>query len=248
MLPCALQATDSTAERTARAKNYMGAKLTAAHLAELDGINVHAYAFRTGTDGIRVALHPEAAGNGFLEIHGALAWRNANAPNLPVYLTEYGYDSPGAGDACLHGECVSELAAAAYTLRSTFIANRLGVRRADYYFYGNSPRSGLFTKSGLTGKVSAGAAEKETFRSLRLLSTELRDYRFSRVLREDSGAYVYEFTDAQGSAVVVAWLPQAIGATPRGCPELAGRTKWLDFAPGRTTAMGEVGPFPVVYR
>ncbi len=250
ILPCALQAVDSATEKTTYLRNYIGGRISPETLAQLDGLNAHTYAFVSNPDGARTETYPENPAGAWGELHNMLRWRNANAPGLPVYLTEFGYDSPGAKADCDFSECVSEEEAAAYTLRSVLIANRLGIRRADYYFYGNTDGEGLFTRSGLVGLPATGAEEKLTFEVLARLRAELGDYRFTEVIQEDETLYAYRFSDTEGGERVVAWRPRALTAraTPAGdSPEaLAGVAAVYSFDPQGTPA-SDLSGWPQVY-
>ena len=234
VLPCALQACDPYVESTQHGKNYIGNRISPSTISKLKGLNAHSYSFLNDRIGNRHATYPEHPASKWNELNNMLRWRDANAPQLPIYLTEFGYDSPGGGDQCVHSECVSENEAAAYTLRSILIANRLGIRRADYYFFGNSERSGLFSKSGLVGKVSTGAQDKQVFVSMKSFIAQFFDYHVTEVVTENSDRYIYKLEKDSGETVWVAWIPQSLSAIPIEVSELSGKQQIFTFAPDQS--------------
>ncbi|MFK8054631.1 MAG: hypothetical protein AB8F78_00805 [Saprospiraceae bacterium] len=233
ILPCALQACDPYVESTSNGKNYIGNRISPTSLSNLKGLNSHAYSFLNDRIGNRNATYPEHPASKWNELNNMLRWRDANAPQLPIYLTEFGYDAAGSGDTCTHSECVSASEAAAYTLRSILLANRLGIKRADYYFFGNSERSGLFSKSGLVSKVSTGAQDKQVFVSLQAFANQLADYRVIEILIESADRYVYKLESSQGDIRWAAWIPQDLNTTPLEISELSGKQMIFTFQPNQ---------------
>jgi hypothetical protein len=209
VFPCALQAADPGTEQSDDFKNYMGARITPEAAALLDGINVHAYSWATNPMGVRRAVHPEHPNSSFWELNSAIRWRNRNMPGKKIYLSEWGWDAPGAGEDCTHNECVSEEAAAAYAVRAALIAARLGIDRATWFFYANEEKgSSLFTRSGLTGSVTTGFQKKKPFHALESLVRLCGDKFFLQVVREDETAWLYLLGNADGKPThLVAWKP-----------------------------------------
>ncbi len=209
VLPCALQAYDPAAEASGQ-KNYLGARLTAAEAPYLDGLNLHPYSFFKGDDSIRRAVPPEHPGSGMQGIYSAMRWRDHNLPGQPIYVTEWGWDHAGAGQDCLHPECVSDVEAAAYTTRALLMMQRLGVERAVYFYHRNLWSTGLFTRSGLTGSKEVNFAKKRSFYALQALLAEVGDRRFLGILQEDAAAWVYALGDSTGQVThLIAWRPEA---------------------------------------
>lgn len=209
VFPCALQAVDPLAEKHGPWKNYIGDRITEQAAKLLDGINIHCYSYVTGGDGRRKAVHPEHPGSSFWEMLNAIRWRNQNMPGKKIYLSEWGWDSDGAGEDCTHDECVSEKAAANYAVRGALIAARLGIDRATWFFHANDKTpSSLYGRSGLLGSLNTGFKQKQAFLALQFLVEKLGDKYFHSVLREDETAWVYRFGNAEGKVThLVAWLP-----------------------------------------
>lgn len=209
VLPCALQAHDPGAEASGH-KNYLGARLTSTEALYLDGLNLHPYSFFKGEDGIRRAVHPEHIGSNMHSIYSAMRWRDHNMPGKPIYVTEWGWDHAGAGQDCLHNECVSEAEAAAYTTRALLMMQRLGVERAVYFYHSNLWSTGLFTRSGLTGSKEVNFAKKRSFYALQALLAEVGDREFLGILQEDEAAWIYALGDSTGKVThLIAWRPKA---------------------------------------
>jgi len=248
VLPCALQASDSTAESTSTKRNYIGTRISPETLDKIKGLNIHVYSFLNDRVGNRTATYPEHPSSKWNEINNMLRWRNANAPDLPIYLTEFGYDAIfGGGDDCVHSECVTGPEAAAYTLRSILIANRLGIKRADYYFFGNSEASGLYTKSGLVGKASLGAQEKQVFTVLRAMANLLSEYRVIEIISEEEDRYVYKLESNTGDICWVAWVPQDLNAVPVIATELAGKQMIYNFDTSQNLS-NQISAWPSIWQ
>lgn len=231
VFPCALQAVDPLAEKFGQWKNYIGDRITPESAKLLDGINIHCYSYLNGKDGKRKAVHPEHPGSSFWEMLNAIRWRNQNMPGKKIYLSEWGWDSDGAGEDCTHAECVSEEAAANYAVRGALIAARLGIERASWFYHANDKSgSSLYTRSGLLGSANTGFAKKKTFFALALLVKHLGGKYFHSVEREDEIAWIYRFGDADGKVThLVAWRP--IGEEDEGTME------WLDIQEKAKTAL-----------
>jgi hypothetical protein len=69
-------------------------------------------------------------------LHNMLAWRDANMPGTPVWVTEWGWDAARPGEGCgASTECVSQLAQAAYGIRGLALLARKGVAASHWFFY-----------------------------------------------------------------------------------------------------------------
>lgn len=214
VLTGALQAGDPLSE-SATGGDYIGARVDADVASKLSALNAHAYSYMTATDGERVAVHPEHPSSSLRSVLDMLRWRDANVPGTPVWLTEWGWDSDGVGESCNDGECVTEEAQALYAVRGALLWSRLGLERADWFFYANiTGCDTLFCRSGLTGTAESGFAPKRSFRALQGLLAVAGDRRFVRVLREDDEVWAYALGDADGTIThVAAWRPVDAGDT-----------------------------------
>ena len=212
VLPCALQAADPTAE-DGYFQNYIGARVPAALLPRLDGLNAHAYSYAPDFFQRERAVGPEHPLSTFGEVKNMLRWRDANAPGLPVYLSEWGYDYPGPNSDCTHPVCVSPDAAVAYALRTLFYAQRLGLARATWYYFADEEKpSGLYTRSGLTEARQTGFAPKAVFVAFQQLLSRFGELRLHRVIEDGPRTYTYLLSaDGQSPTHLVTWLAASPG-------------------------------------
>ncbi len=208
ILPCALQAFDAQAVANTNFSNWMGDKLSSTTADLVDGLNVHTYSYATDDMGNRIGIHPESVQSTMRELLSTIHFRNRNMPGKPIYLTEWGWDSDGAGEDCTHGECVSEEAATAYASRGALMSMRLGIQQATWYFYGNFGNSKKWSRSGTTGSKASGFQKKRTFYALQSLVHHLGDQQFLEVVQEDETAWMYLMGDENGNPThLVAWRP-----------------------------------------
>jgi len=173
-----------------------------------------------------MGVHPEHPMSILHDVNAYLRFRDAAAPGLPVYLTEWGWDSAGGGEDCTApadraGDtpdplCVSEAAQALYAVRGALLLARKGLSRLTWFFYGNTVRSSSlwdqakakFSRSGLSSSSEAGFQNKQSLYALELFVSSLGATHFLSVLVEDASAYVYVLGDpVSGATHVVAWRP-----------------------------------------
>ena len=174
VLPCALQAADPIAE-AGDFKNYMGARLTDQEMQYLDGINGHHYSYALTLENgniKRAGTFPENRASSFMEVLANIRFRDQNAPDAPIYVSEWGWDSSTDQSTCAHSECVSEYAQAIYGVRGLMILDRLGIERATWFFYadsGNDETTIVFDRSGLTEDKSKNFNLKKSFKAFQAL-------------------------------------------------------------------------------
>lgn len=208
VLPCALQAGFPDEEHE-KGGNFLGARLADSTAQWLDALNSHHYSYTYNDKGTRIAVHPEHRESSMRGILNDIRFRDANLPDLPIYLTEWGWDSAGADEDCTHGECVSESAQAWYGLRAALWFARLGIDRLTWYFYANvEGGSSLYARAGVTGSKATGFKEKKSFRAFEAMIHHLGKAHFLKVVQENDDAWIYEMGDAAGHpAFLVAWRP-----------------------------------------
>ena len=195
-------------------------------LSYLDGWNVHAYSWIQTPRG-RTGIHPEHSMSTINSVNSYLRFRNAVTPELPVYLTEWGWDSAGGGEDCnppperagapAFPECVTEDAQALYAVRGALVLARKGLSRLTWYFYGNSPvtaaqwdkSQGISARSGLTSSSAVGYQNKQALYALEGFIGAFGNLRFLSVIREDRDAYVYGLGPVNSNVTthIVAWRP-----------------------------------------
>ncbi len=207
VLPCALQA--DKPESWSNDGNYVGNRLTWDNTRNIDALNYHAWSYAFMDDGQREAVQPEQSYSSLRGLFNMMRFRDANLPGMPIFVTEFGWDSDGGGEDCEFEECVSERAQALYAVRGTLFLARLGVGRISWFFFANSDCDSLYCRSGLYGsQEGTGFTPKASSRALESLVNLLGDTRFLGVAREDSQAWVYVVgNDAGVPTHVVAWRP-----------------------------------------
>ena len=208
VFPCALQAVDSSAEM-GNYLNYAGVRLLDTIAPYIDGLNVHYYSYYNDSTGIRRATYPENYISSMRGILNDLRYRDANFPGKKIFVSEWGWDSDGAGESCTHNECVSETAQAVYGLRYAMMLNRLGVDDMTWFFFANTnSSSSLYTRSGLTGSSATSFLEKKSFVAFDALLHHLGNDYFLDTLAENDDHWVYLFGDSTGTpSYIAAWRP-----------------------------------------
>mmetsp|Transcript_5877 Transcript_5877/g.6091 ORF Transcript_5877/g.6091 Transcript_5877/m.6091 type:complete len:1210 (+) Transcript_5877:764-4393(+) len=200
-------------------------RVTPNHIKYLDGWNIHTYSWIQTSQG-RTGIYPEHSLSTLHSVNSLIRFRDSNTPNLPIYLTEWGWDSAGGGEDCNppperssdspFPECVSEDAQALYAIRGALVLARKGLSRLTWYFYGNTQRSvsdwdnskGVFSRSGLTSSSTAGFQNKKSLYALEEFMYLLGDTHFLSIIREDHDAYVYVLGHNSTSPThIVAWRP-----------------------------------------
>jgi len=205
VLPCAVQAYDPNSDDGNYISKYIGPQ----QARFLDGLNTHLYSYIFKENGIRVAVNPEDRRSQVWSMANLVRFRNANMPGIPIYVTEFGYDSKGGGEDCTHSECVSEFEQAIYGVRMTMILWRLGAKQLDWYFFSNVPyKSFLHNRSGLTGSYNSGFKPKLSFNVFQNLLQKIGPYHFEKVLEENSRVYAYLLRNPlTGKEMIIAWRP-----------------------------------------
>ena len=210
--PGAFQAENKDDHRT-----YIGTRVLEAFASTVDIINCHTYSFINDDRSIRRATFPENKLSSFNNIRPLTRWRDANVPSKPVWVTEWGWDSDGAGEACRASECVSERAQAIYAVRGLMILARSNIERATWYFYANTDCETLFCRSGLTASFKNNFQKKTVFAIFERLLELIGNTYFQSVIQENATGYVYAL--GQNSATtytsnvtketshLLAWLP-----------------------------------------
>ena len=209
------QAEDKHATNT-----YIGNRVLPEVANKIDVINCHTYSFVTNSQGVRVGTYPEHKESSFNNIRPITRWRDANTPNKPVWVTEWGWDADGGGEVCRASECVTQKAQAVYGIRGLMILARSSIERATWYFYANSPDCNtLFCRSGLTTSKNNNFVKKTIFVVFEDLLSRIGDKYFHSPLQENENGYIYLFGDKPTSSHdglvpditkathIVGWLP-----------------------------------------
>lgn len=207
VIPCAVQAYAPHDDNN----NYISTYLTSWNTQQIDGVNSHIYAYTYNSEGNRIAVNPEDRRSEVWSVSNLKKYVTQNMGAKDIYVTEFGYDSEGAGDDCTHSECVTELEQAIYGARMSLILYRLGVSQFYWYYFTNvAYDSFLHNRSGLTSPYGKGFKEKASFFAFKTLFETLGDQYFHAILQEDEQAYIYSFSDSSGRiSSIVAWRPSS---------------------------------------
>ena len=205
VLPCAIQAYSVNSEHD----NYISKFVDSRNSKHIDGLNTHLYSYIFDYKGDRIAVNPEDPRSEVWSVNNLQAFSNINLNSIPVYVTEFGYDSEGGGDDCIHDVCISEFEQAIYGTRMALILYRLGAEQFYWYYFANVDYiSMLHNRAGLTSSYSKGFQKKQSFYSFELLQNLLGDYYFHHIIRENNQVYAYAFSDEAGKIKrVIAWRP-----------------------------------------
>jgi hypothetical protein len=201
----------------------------------LDVINLHTYASverKNPSESPWNRSYPEDPAIGYLQVvDEAVAWRNENARDKEVWITEFGYDAC-TPEAMKHRrdwflkldwQGHSDLQQAQYLVRSFFAFAERDVQRAYLYFYDDADEPSFHGCSGLTRRL----VPKMSFWAVKQLYELLGNCRFKRIVTKNPGdLFVYEFEDgADPDRVIwVAWSPTGTRTNEKDHP-VPGATK-----------------------
>ncbi len=177
----------------------------------VDIVNIHIYPEVEGWPTWRRSYPEDPKINFLKDLEHVLAWRDQNAQEKEVWLTEFGYDAstkapPPTGDfAKWQGS--TELQQAEWIVRAYLVLAARGADRAYLYFFNDNDEPHVHGSSGLTRNFQP----KPAFYAVAHLQKTLGAYRLAKVLREDAeSGYLYEFQQGSDARqrVLVAWRPQ----------------------------------------
>ncbi|KAK6188218.1 hypothetical protein SNE40_004447 [Patella caerulea] len=227
VLAGAFQAHDKSSETPPMA-NYIGPRVTQSAAQYIDAVNGHYYNFIYQPSGVRTMSFPEDSRGEFNGVRNLIRWRDMNMPGKPVWITEWGWDSEGAGQTCTYSECVSEDAACLYGIRGLLILARWGIERATWFFYANldqrecpNGNQHIFCRSGLTGSSEVNFAKKKVFYTFQNLLNLIGNKHFLKVVKEDHDGYIYLFGDLRDKSANKPVATHLVGWRPVGASDKA---------------------------
>ncbi len=227
-------------EETENSGNFSGSRIPQEVAPFIDGLNVHHYSYASNADGKRAGVHPEHPQSTMRAVLNDIRFRDANLPGKKIFVTEWGWDSDGAGESCTHSECVTEKEQALYAVRGAMMFIRLGVDRLNWFNYMNG-NGGLYSRSGLVGSPKTNFEEKMSFRALQALLSKLGDRYFLGVIQESNEAWIYQFGDSTGKAThLIAWKPIDGENTDISQVKLSGYSADSAWRISGSTATGEL--------
>ena len=199
---------------TGKSGNYAKSVDCVAQNPELfDVLNIHSYAQLEGWPTWRRSFPEDPNLRHYLSDIAALCqWRDQQAPNKPVWITEFGYDSstkpaePKGDFAQWVG--VTDVQQAQWIVRSLLGFSALPVERAYLYFFNDEDQPRLHASSGITRHFQP----KPSYHALAHLQQVLGDCRFRKVVTaEPADIRVHEYQGDSHKIIWVVWSPTGDG-------------------------------------
>lgn len=172
-----------------------------------DVVNIHTYC----TDD-KDGYSPENENFGIEKNLGIfMDWCKKTLPNIPVWLTEFGWDTYATPNA--HSYVYAPAPQQAnYIIRSYFVALRMGFEKA-FMFMDKDPNSSnvlQYSSSGIITGQASGLAKKPSFYYMATMQNVLGGAVFNRVAsyRQPAGSnevYGFEFTNNANETVYALW-------------------------------------------
>ena len=133
-------------------------------------------------------------------------WRNTNAPDKEVWLTEFGWDTNTESVMAAPNEDTQR----DWIIREYLIANRIGINRSTVYCSRDVAPASDTTKYSTCGLTTQKGeqAKKSSWYGLKTLKTTLTGYKLSNIIKEDNEMYVYEYRKENSNEICYAlWCP-----------------------------------------
>ena len=219
-----IKSVDSTAMHVlgGLAKNnttYIQKILTASNgRVPFDIINIHTYC----TDD-KDGYSPENENFGIEKnLSGFMDWCKKTLPDIPVWLTEFGWDTYSTPNA--HSYVFApELQQANYLLRSYFISLKMGFEKA-FMFMDKDPNSTntlQYSSSGIITDQVSGLAKKPSFYYLATLqnvlgNASLKEIKSYRMLAGSNEVFCFEYVNGNNESVFALWTRVKNSKTDNG--------------------------------
>jgi hypothetical protein len=183
-----------------------------------DVINIHTYC----TDH-KDGYSPENENYGLEKnMSGFMDWCKKTLPDIPVWLTEFGWDTFLNGNNHSYTYAPNEQQAN-YILRSYFIALKMGFEKA-FLFMDKDPNSKntlQYSSSGIISDQATGLQKKPSFYYLATLQNTMGEAVFNRVIsyRELVGnneVYCFEFVNDNHEKIYALWTRAKNSKTDTG--------------------------------
>ena len=183
-----------------------------------DVINVHTYC-KDDKDG----YSPENEKYGIEKnLTKFFEWRDKNTPGIPIWLTEFGWDTHINGNYHSYIYAPHEQQAN-YILRSFFVCLKMGFEKA-FMFMGRDPNSKSTTQyssSGLLYDKEHGLAQKPSYYYLSTMQKRLGNATLNQILsyREminNNEVYCFEFKNENKEFIYAMWTREKDSKTDNG--------------------------------
>lgn len=185
-----------------------------------DVINVHTYSLVTGWPTWERSF-PEDPKIDYLQVcTRAINWRNVNAKDKEVWITEFGYDAsiaPAPTEGTFKDWVdVSDEVQAQWIVRSFLVFSELDIERAYLYWFNDDGKNPQF--HGASG-ITRDYQPKMSYWAMKHLYETLGEYRFSKaVTRQDGELFVFEYVrgNDEKDRIWVVWSPTGEANKPEG--------------------------------
>jgi hypothetical protein len=199
------------------ANNYMrnvSAVLNGVDPSLYDIIDTHTYAHKTGWPTWESSYPEDPTISYLTSVQSLINWRNANAPDKGLTVTEFGYDGttrpPPTEGTFKDFKAVTPRQQAQWNVRSYLMLAAMDIDQAHIFYYNDSDGNTLFSASGLTSNYNP----KPAYYAVAHLMSTLGEYQFERVVRKSANnVYIYEFVhgDDPDELIWAVWSPTATG-------------------------------------
>lgn len=179
----------------------------------IDVINVHHYSINSVFD---IGRSPERD-KLKAKIRSVIEWRNENAPDNEVWISEFGYDtnSESPNRVPVFGNQTMEEIQAQWLVRSFLLIASTGADRAAQFMLRDQEdeNEARFRNCGLTLSGSKNYLRKPSWYYISTLNKVLSSCIFEEIVRESEGMYIYKFRNIEENNPVYAlWLPTSENA------------------------------------
>jgi hypothetical protein len=178
----------------------------------IDVLTIHTYAQLENWPTWRRSFPEDPALPRYLkDVEDLCRWRDEHVKDKPVWITEFGYDSTTqpqekTGDFS-KWVGVTDEQQAQWLVRSFLVFSSMPVERAYLYFFNDDDKASLHASSGLTRHFKP----KPSYHAVSHLQRTLGDYRFVRVVRNDT-VRIHEYRHGREAKVTwAAWTPTGDG-------------------------------------
>ena len=191
-----------------------------------DVLNVHSYAQLEGWPTWRRSFPEDPKLTHYLQdVTAVCQWRDTHAPDKPVWVTEFGYDSstkppePTGDFAKWIG--VNDTQQAQWLVRSLLVFSAMPIERAYIFFFNDEDQPRLHASAGITRHFQP----KPAYYALNHLQRVLGAYRFQNIVTNEAGRLrVQAYQNDAKQILWAVWSPTGDGRV---------FTATLDHLPGR---------------
>ena len=140
-----------------------------------------------------------------------VSWRNENAIDKEVWLTEFGWDSNSNSQL----GAPSKQAQRDWLVRTYLIANASGIERSTMYMSrdtGGENQTGKYATSGLTTQKGEWN-KKPAWYGVYTLKNTLKGFKFKEIVQQNENIYIYKFYNEETDEdCYVLWSPTEDGS------------------------------------